>query len=214
MFPFPDANSFPLLHEADEDGLLAIGGQLSVPLLLEAYSKGIFPWYKEGELVQWWSPDPRCVLFPRKLKISKSMQQILRSNKFTFTINKNFEQVIHECGSVCRAEQDGTWINSDMITAYTKLHELGFAHSAECWMNDKLVGGLYGVKIGQVFFGESMFSLVPNASKYAFINYVELLQKESIQLIDCQVKTDHLISLGAELISRNEFSSYLNNKDF
>lgn len=213
MFPFSNADSFPPLHEADEDGLLAIGGDLSVSLLLEAYSKGIFPWYNEGEPIQWFSPDPRCVLFPDELRISKSMQQLLRCNKFSFTVNTAFKQVIESCSSVSRKDQDGTWIHNDMIVAYKKLNKLGFAHSAECWQDGELVGGLYGIKLGKVFFGESMFSLVANASKFAFIQYVQLLLKESVLLIDCQVKTDHLISLGARSISRNSFSKYITDKE-
>ena len=199
---------FPPVKDALEDGLLAIGGDLSTERLLFAYRQGIFPWY-DGDVPLWWCPDPRFVLYPCKLRISKSMKQLLKQHKFRFTINSAFEQVIKQCMLVEREGQDGTWINEDVIKAYTTLHYQGFAHSAEVWQEDKLVGGLYGVRLSNLFFGESMFSLLSNASKYAFISYVQQLIQEGVVLIDCQVYTQHLESLGAEMISRDVFLKLL-----
>lgn len=201
---------FPPADEALGDGLLAIGGDLSVERLLLAYKNGIFPWY-DGQMPLWWHPNPRFILFPEELKVSKSMRPLFNQNKFQFTINKAFSEVIHHCKKVERKDQDGTWINDDVIDAYTKLHKMGFAHSAEARFNNELVGGLYGIKMGKVFFGESMFSTQSNASKFAFIKYVEVLQKEGIELIDCQVYTEHLESLGAKMIMREQFLQLLNH---
>lgn len=198
---------FPPANNATEDGLLAIGGDLSEERLLLAYRKGIFPWF-EDRLPLWWCPDPRFVLLPERLKISKSMQQVLRSGKFRFKTNTAFEQVIHNCKNAKR-NHDGTWITDEVERAYINLYKKGHAHSAEAWQDNKLVGGLYGIKMGKVFFGESMFSLVSNASKFAFINYVQQLMKENIVLIDCQLYTSHLESLGAEMISRTAFLDLL-----
>ena len=200
---------FPPVEVAGEDGLLAIGGDLWPERLLAAYRRGIFPWYNENEVIQWYCPDPRFVLFPDQLVISKSMQQLIRKNAFQFTSNQCFVQVMENCRDASRPGQPGTWIHDAVLEAYTTLHGLGFAHSAEVWQDNVLVGGLYGVKLGNVFFGESMFSLVSNASKYAFIKYVHLLQQEKIALIDCQVYTAHLEKLGAVMISRSEFSALL-----
>jgi leucyl/phenylalanyl-tRNA--protein transferase len=199
---------FPPITDTLEDGLLAIGGDLSTERLLMAYRLGIFPWY-DGDVPLWWCPDPRFVLYPHKLRISKSMKQLLKQQKFHFTINTAFEQVIKQCMLVKRPDQDGTWINEDVIKAYTTLHYQGFAHSAEVWYNNELVGGLYGVRLNNLFFGESMFSLASNASKYAFICYVQQLIQEAVVLIDCQVYTQHLESFGAEMISRSEFLEVL-----
>lgn len=199
---------FPPVEEALADGLLAIGGDLSIERLLLAYRNGIFPWY-DDDMPLWWSPDPRFVLFPEKLKISKSTKQLLRKSAFDFTVNKAFEQVIRNCQQAPRPGQDGTWINEDIIAAYTELHRMGFAHSAEVWRDGELVGGLYGIRMGNLFFGESMFSKQSNASKYAFIQYIQQLQSEGVQLVDCQVYTEHLESLGAEMISRSEFMNLL-----
>lgn len=199
---------FPPVENALEDGLLAMGGNLSTERLLFAYRSGIFPWY-EGDTPLWWCPDPRFVLFPAELKISKSMQQLLKRKAFTFTTNKAFEQVIHYCKNVNRKDQEGTWITNEVEKAYIELHKKGHAHSAEVWLNDKLVGGLYGIRIGKIFFGESMFSLIPNASKFAFISYTQQLQKEGVELIDCQVYTEHLESLGARMLSRSSFMELL-----
>lgn len=199
---------FPLADEALSDGLLAIGGDLSVERLLLAYKNGIFPWY-DGQMPLWWHPNPRFILFPEELKVSKSMRPLFNQNKFQFTTNKAFSEVIHHCRKVERKDQDGTWINDDVIDAYTQLHKMGYAHSAEAWCNNELVGGLYGIKMGKVFFGESMFSTQSNSSKFAFIKYVEVLQKEGIELIDCQVYTEHLESLGAKMIMREQFLQLL-----
>lgn len=201
--------SFPPVDSADEDGLLAIGGDLSPERLLLAYKSGIFPWYNTDEPIVWWSPDPRFVLFPDKLKISKSMQTVLNNGKFRFTTNRAFKQVIESCKTTNRKGQEGTWILEDTVNAYTKMHELGYAHSAEAWQNGELVGGLYGIRIGNIFFGESMFSKTSNASKFAFINYVQQLKKEDIALIDCQIYSTHLHSMGAQMIERKAFIDML-----
>ena len=199
---------FPPVHLAEPDGLLAVGGDLSVDRLLLAYKSGIFPWY-EGDHILWWCPDPRFVLFPGQLKISKSMSVLLRKNAFQFTINQAFPDVIGQCKTISRREQNGTWITDEVKQAYTRLHELGYAHSAEVWKNGELVGGLYGIRLGKIFFGESMFSKVSNASKYAFISYIQQLATEGVELIDCQVYTEHLESLGATMIPREQFVSLL-----
>ncbi len=195
---------FPPVEEATEDGLLALGGDLSSERLLFAYKNGIFPWFNEDEPPLWWCPHPRCVLFPEELYISKSMKQLLKRKKFTVTTNQAFEEVIHQCGET-RKEEEGTWISKKIIQAYTLLHQSGYAVSVETWDDNKLVGGLYGLRMGSVFFGESMFSKVSNASKYAFISYVQQLQQEGVVLIDCQVYTPHLESLGARMIDRDLF---------
>ena len=195
---------FPPVALAEPDGLLAIGGDLSQERLLLAYRSGIFPWY-EGNHILWWSPDPRFVLFPHELKVSKSMRQLIRKGLFTFTVDKAFDDVIANCKTINRPGQDGTWITDDVKVAYRGLHAAGYAHSAEAWLDGELVGGLYGIRLGDFFFGESMFSKVSNASKAAFIQYVELLRNEGVGLIDCQVYTAHLESLGARMIARDAF---------
>jgi leucyl/phenylalanyl-tRNA---protein transferase len=209
MYVITDALQFPNTSLANDDGLLAIGGNLSTELLLMAYKSGIFPWYNNDEPIMWWSPNPRCVLYPKNIVISKSMHTVLQNGNFRFTINKAFLQVIQQCQQINNAKHQGTWINDDIIKAYHLLHLQGHAHSAEAWHNGKLVGGLYGVKIGHVFFGESMFSTQSNASKFAFIKYVQFLQKENVELIDCQIHSPHLQSLGATLIDRNMFINKL-----
>jgi leucyl/phenylalanyl-tRNA---protein transferase len=196
---------FPPVEMADEEGILAIGANLSTERLLLAYRSGIFPWYNEGEPILWWCPDPRFVMLPGELKVSKSMQTVLNNGKFRFTINRSFSGVIQQCKTAFRRTQEGTWISPAIQDAYTQLHKLGHAHSAEAWLNGELVGGLYGIRIGKVFFGESMFSKISNASKFAFIKYVQQLQKENVALIDCQVYTAHLESLGAKMIERKKF---------
>lgn len=202
--------SFPPVEEANEDGLLAYGGDLSPEFLELAYRSGIFPWYNEDNPILWWSPDPRFVLFPDKLKISKSMKQLLKKNDFRFSINEAFSEVIHNCRIQYRPGQGGTWISDDMEAAYNRLHTSGLAHSAECWKGNQLVGGLYGIRLEKVFCGESMFSIESNASKFAFISYVQQIKTEGIELIDCQVYTEHLESFGAEMIPRSEFLKYIN----
>ena len=209
MFILTEEIAFPPIEDADEDGLLCIGGDLSTERLLLAYRSGIFPWYNEDEPICWWSPDPRFVLFPDELKISKSMQNILKQDSFQFTINKDFEAVIQNCKTISRKDQPGTWISAAVQGAYTRLHQLGHAHSAEAWMDGRLVGGLYGIRMGNIFFGESMFSIESNASKFAFINYVQQLQKENVHLIDCQEYTQHLETFGARMIGRPEFAALL-----
>lgn len=200
---------FPDVDTADESGLLAVGGNLSFGTLMNAYKKGIFPWYNPDEIIQWFSPDPRFVLFPDKIIISHSMRNVLNKHLFRFTMDKAFPQVMQNCRLAKRSGDPGTWISDEIEIAYNNLFEKGFAHSAEAWQNNELVGGLYGVLIGKVFFGESMFAKKSNASKFAFINWVEILKKNGIELIDCQVYTSHLESLGAEFIQRNEFTELL-----
>jgi leucyl/phenylalanyl-tRNA--protein transferase len=209
MFFLDKTISFPPVDSADENGLLAVGGDLSTERLLLAYKSGIFPWYNEDEPILWWCPNPRFVLFPEKLAISKSMRSVLNNGRFLFTIDKAFKEVIKNCKTIDRKDQDGTWISADVQNAFIKLHELGYAHSAEAWQNGKLVGGLYGIKLGNIFFGESMFSTESNASKFAFIKYVTQLQRDNVKLIDCQIHTVHLESLGAEMIARNQFIELL-----
>ena len=201
--------SFPPLTEADGEGLLLIGGKVTPDRVLEAYSKGIFPWYSEDEIPLWWSPDPRFVLFPHELHCSRSMQKLLRNEVFEFRTDTAFEAVIDACASTFRQGQDGTWITPEIRTAYTTLFCRGFAHSAEAWKNNQLVGGMYGIRMGNVFFGESMFSHETNASKFAFIRFVQKLRQEGVQLIDCQVYTSHVESLGAKLIPRSRFLQLL-----
>ncbi|WP_299218929.1 leucyl/phenylalanyl-tRNA--protein transferase [uncultured Aquimarina sp.] len=202
---------FPPVSDANEDGLLALGGDLSIPRLLSAYHNGIFPWYDEDQPILWFSPDPRMVLFPEDLKISKSMRQLIRKNYFEITFNKDFKQVIDNCASISRPDQFGTWITSDMQEAYIQLHKIGYAISVEVWKDEAIVGGLYGIWLEEkkVFCGESMFSKVSNASKYGFIKLVERLKEKGVKLIDCQVYTDHLASLGAKEISRDAFMEFL-----
>ena len=204
LFALDNELIFPPVQLAEQDGLLAIGGDLSMERLLLAYQQGIFPWY-EGKVILWWCPDPRFVLFPEELKESKSMRQLHKRNVFDFRINTAFSEVIANCKTISRPGQEGTWITEEVKAAYTRLHEAGYAHSAEAYLDGELVGGLYGIRLGKVFFGESMFSKVSNASKYAFIQYVHLLQEEGVQLIDCQVYTEHLESLGARMIPRTSF---------
>lgn len=200
---------FPDVTEADRDGILAVGGDLSPERLLLAYQSGIFPWFDSDDPILWWAPHQRMVLFPDELVASKSMRSILRKEIFTVTFNKDFRSVISNCSQIRRNGQRGTWITSEMIEAYVKLHELGFAKSVEVWQNNELVGGLYGIDLGHVFCGESMFSKVSNASKVAFITLVENLKIRKYKLIDCQVHNDHLESLGAREIEREEFMHIL-----
>ncbi len=204
LFALDEELSFPPVHLAEPDGLLAIGGDLSPERLLLAYRNGIFPWY-EDEHILWWCPDPRFVLFPSELKVNKTTRTMLAENEFEFTINKAFKQVIHHCKKIERRGQESTWITDEVEKAYYRMHELGVAHSAEVWKDGELMGGLYGIKIGRVFFGESMFSKTSNASRYAFTKYVDQLITEGIGLIDCQVYTAYLENLGARMIDRKDF---------
>lgn len=205
VFQLGERLVFPNPSLADEDGLLALGGDLSTERLLLAYKNGIFPWYSEDEPICWYSPHERFVILPSEVKISKSILQVMRSQKFSITLNTAFSDVIASCAKALRKEQDGTWIIPEMQKAYINLHLLGYAHSVEVWQNDELVGGLYGVLIGKVFCGESMFSKVSNTSKLALI---WLCQNLDVQLIDCQLHTEHLESMGAKMISRAEFMGY------
>ncbi|HHJ50308.1 MAG TPA: leucyl/phenylalanyl-tRNA--protein transferase [Phaeodactylibacter sp.] len=203
----PNDIAFPNPEWSLPDGLLAVGGDLRPERLLEAYRQGIFPWYNPNDPILWWSPDPRMVLFPERLKISRSMRPYFNQGKFTLSMDTAFEQVMRGCATSPRAKEQGggTWINEEMIAAYTRLHEMGYAHSVEVWEKGEMVGGLYGIALGRVFFGESMFSLRPNASKFGFIHLVLQLEQQGFRLIDCQQETRHLRSLGAENISRNRF---------
>jgi leucyl/phenylalanyl-tRNA--protein transferase len=209
MFLLTKEITFPSVELADEDGLLAMGGDLSTERLLLAYKNGIFPWYNENEPICWWSPNPRFVLFPEELKVSKSMHTVLQNGRFRFVLNKNFKQVMENCKSIPREGQDGTWIQPGIIEAYTKLHQLGHAVCAEAWKDGVMAGGVYGIRLGNIFFGESMFSKESNASKFAFINLVKWLQQQHITLIDCQIYTSHLESLGARMIDRKQFCAIL-----
>ncbi len=200
---------FPPIVDTDQDGLYAVGGDLSQERLLLAYKNGIFPWFNEDEPICWYSPDPRFILLPAEIKISKSMKMLIRRNSFSFSINKAFPDVIENCQNAVRNYGPGTWISKQILEAYTNLHNKGFAESVEVWEDKELVGGLYGVKMGKVFFGESMFSKKNNASKFALVKYGEVLKSQGIELIDCQVYTTHLESLGAKLIPRAAFLSLL-----
>ena len=199
---FPD----PELTDS-ESGLLAVGGDLSPERLLFAYQLGLFPWYNEGEEILWWCPDPRFVLFPDEVRVSKSMKKILRDEVFSFTENKCFREVMLQCKNAYRKDQDGTWISDELIDSFTKLHEHGFAKSFEVWQNDDLVGGFYGVQIGNVFCGESMFAKVSNASKAGFLNFI--VKNKDLELIDCQIHSEHLESLGARMIPKLEYLKIL-----
>jgi leucyl/phenylalanyl-tRNA--protein transferase len=203
IYDFPDVNT------ADENGLLAVSGNLSFGTLMNAYKKGIFPWYNPGEIIQWFFPDPRFVLFPHKIIISHSMRNVSNKHIFKFSMDRAFREVIQNCRNAERKGQPGTWISDEIEIAYTRLFEKGFAHSAEAWRNNELAGGLYGVLIGKVFFGESMFANKSNASKFAFIRLAQALEENGIELIDCQVYTPHLESLGAEFISKETFNNLL-----
>ena len=208
MYFLTDKIVFPPVSETSPEGILAIGGDLQPERLLLAYQNGIFPWYSDDEPIIWWSPDPRFVLFPEKLKVSKSMRQVLRNKDYTVTINKAFVDVITACAEAKRGGQEGTWITESMIIAFTELHNLGYAKSVEVWNGEELVGGLYGVDLGNgIFTGESMFAKESNASKLALIT---LIKSNNYKLIDCQVYTKHLDSLGAEEINRDAFLKYLN----
>lgn len=205
---------FPDVEESTEEGIVAVGGDLSVERLILAYSKGIFPWYSSDKSpILWWSPDPRFVLFPENLIVSKSMRPYFNQNKFQVSWDQNFEDVIINCQKIDREDQPGTWITSKMLASYIQLHKKGYAHSVEVWLGNELVGGLYGISLGKVFFGESMFAKVSNASKFGFISLVKQLKQKGFLLIDCQQETKHLESLGAAAIKRKDFIEFLKNND-
>ena len=211
IFRIEDDIAFPDPLLAEEDGLLGVGGDLCIDRLLFAYQLGIFPWYAEDTPILWYAPLKRFVINPTDLKVSKSMRQVLRKGQFRFTINQAFEQVITNCANIARPDQDGTWIVDDMRRAYIELHNLGFAHSVEVWENEELVGGLYGVLVGKVFCGESMFSKVSNSSKAALIY---LIQNFELELVDCQIYSEHLETLGAKLIDAKAFYSILEKQNY
>lgn len=200
---------FPNPEEANKDGIIACGGNLSPGMLLSAYSQGIFPWYNEGEPILWWNPDPRCVLYPAKLHVSKRMKRRMRTSGFVLKSDTCFRDVISTCAGIKRRHEDGTWINSEMIEAYCALYERGWAHSIEVFSDGKLAGGLYGLSLGRCFFGESMFSHIADASKTAFIGLARAASWLGIEIIDCQLTTSHLQSFGAEEISRKEYMNQL-----
>lgn len=211
MIFLKDNSPFPDVSKADEEGLLAVGGKLTTKRLLEAYNSGIFPWFSDGQPVLWWSPNPRMVLFLDNLKVSKSLKKTIRSGYFKVTFNTAFAEVIQQCSNAYRKDQNGTWITQEMIDAYIKLHSKGYAFSVEVWQNEELVGGLYGINLPEqkIFCGESMFHKVSDASKVALVHLVEHLRTKDYTLIDCQMHTKHLESLGACLIPRDEFLRYL-----
>ncbi len=213
VFVLNSSKDFPNPEQADDEGLLAIGGDLSSERLINAYKNGIFPWYSEDLPILWWSPNPRCVLFLDKLKISKSLLQIIKKNIFKIKFDTCFDEVITHCATISRknADESGTWITDDMKKAYITLHELGFAHSVEAFYDNKLVGGLYGVAIGKAFFGESMFYLMSNASKVAFVSLVKRLQEWNFDIIDVQQTSSHMLRFGAEEIRRSVFLYHLRN---
>ena len=231
-FPVLDESQridFPHHGDATPEGVLAAGGNLSPGMLLSAYSQGAFPWYSDNDPILWWNPDPRCVLYPEKLHVSKRMERKLRSGRYILRSDTHFEDVIRSCAGIKRRHEDGTWIDEDIINSYTELHRLGWAHSIEAWVEEEyapeqteseihfnrdglvLAGGLYGISLGRCFFGESMFSRFPDASKAAFISMVRALSALGIELIDCQITTAHLSSLGAEEISREQYMKQLDN---
>jgi leucyl/phenylalanyl-tRNA--protein transferase len=204
---------FPPVDETSYEGVLAIGGDLSIDRLLLAYRNGIFPWFNEDEPILWWAPPERMVVVPSLYKVSKSIRNLLNQNKFRVTFNQNFSDVIFGCQQIDRSGQDGTWLSDDFIESYTKLHDMGIAKSVEVWQNDELVGGLYGVDLGHIFCGESMFSKVPNASKIAFVTLIKQLNEKGYKLLDCQVHNDHLEKLGAFEISRETFMKVLKSEE-
>lgn len=215
VFWLTEELSFPPADLANEDGILAIGGDLSTERLLLAYSMGLFPWFNPEDPILWWSPDPRFILYPQNLKVSKSMRPYFNQKKFKVTFDAQFEKVMIACQQQYRKGQvGGTWITDEMITSYTQLHKMGFAHSVEVWQGDELVGGLYGISLGKIFFGESMFAKVSNASKFGFISLVKRLEQLGFWLIDCQQRTKHLESLGGEFISRREFLLLMEKNKF
>jgi len=209
MYRLTDALLFPSPEQASAEGIVAVGGDLQPERVMLAYRKGIFPWFESDDFLLWWSPDPRMVLFLDRLKVSKSMRTVLRKKQFEVTFNKAFDQVVEACAKVKRFGQNGTWITPGLMEVYSSLHTQGHAHSVEVWEEGSLVGGLYGIDLGTVFCGESMFSKSSNASKVALIYLVKELKKNKYELIDCQVPTQHLASMGAEPISRTEFLTFL-----
>ena len=210
IFALDDSCNFPDPNQADQSGLLAVGGDLSSNRIIKAYEQGIFPWFSEGDPILWWSPDPRMILFPEKLNVSKSLRQSLNNSNFEVTFDKSFVDVVTHCSNIPRKDQDGTWITKEMKQAYLNLHELGYAHSVETWLDGELVGGLYGISLGHAFFGESMFYTRRDASKIALYHLTEKIINWGFFFIDAQIETDHMQRMGAENISRNDFLKLLN----
>ena len=210
VFQLTDRIIFPPSDLAENNGLLAVGGDLSPQRLIAAYRRGIFPWFSEGDPILWWFTSPRLVLFPESLRVSKRLERSLRNSGTVCTINQDFEQVITRCARIRTEQNQETWITTDMINAYYELHKRRYCHSVECWQNGQLVGGLYGVALGQVFFGESMFSVLANTSKFCLIHLVSFLQAHDYRLIDCQMTTNHLVRLGACEIPGDSFQALLN----
>ncbi|MBT8374430.1 MAG: leucyl/phenylalanyl-tRNA--protein transferase [Deltaproteobacteria bacterium] len=209
VFYLTAEHSFPPPHLAEKEGLLSVGGDLSQDRLLLAYRMGIFPWYSDGEPVLWWSPDPRLVLYPKEIKISKTLKKVLKKNEFDITLDQDFAGVIGECAQIRSENSEGTWINEDMMKAYCRLHQSGYAHSVEAWYEGELAGGLYGVSLGKSFFGESMFTRITNASNVALVKLAEYLAALSFDMIDCQVRTEHMVRFGAREIPRDLFLQQL-----
>ncbi len=209
IFQLTDETVFPDPSLAEDNGLLAVGGDLSVERLLVAYSMGIFPWYSEGEPPLWWFTDPRLVIFPQEFKVSRRLARTLRNTPFTISFNQAFSKVINACADTRTESGEGTWISEEMKKAYNELHRAGFAHSVECWLDNTLAGGLYGVLLGHVFFGESMFTRISNASKAALVALVNQLRQQNIAVIDCQMTTNHLLSFGAREIDGSSFRNLL-----
>ena len=209
VYQLTDKLIFPPAALAEKDGLLAIGGDLSPERLLLAYSTGIFPWFSEGDPIIWWSPSPRLIIFPGEFKIPKRLSRLIRQKKFSITLDKAFRQVISTCATLDKRKEKGTWITRNMIEAYCQLHDMGYAHSVECWQEDTLAGGLYGISLGRVFFGESMFSRQPDSSKIALVSLVKKITEWDFDLIDCQMKTAHLMQFGAREIPGPEFQKLL-----
>lgn len=205
VFRIPRRLAFPNPEHAESSGLLGVGGDLSANRVLLAYRMGIFPWFSQDQPILWWSPDPRAVLFTEEFRVQRSLRKVVRKKRYTITLDTAFAQVIDACGSVPRPQQDGTWITDEMKATYTELHERGFAHSAEAWLDGELVGGVYGIAIGKLFCGESMFARKPDASKVAFVHLVRQLQRWEFPMIDCQMQTDHLERFGSRLIFRHHF---------
>jgi leucyl/phenylalanyl-tRNA--protein transferase len=213
MHYISDEHYFPPAESANRGGIVAIGGDLSPERLILAYSSGIFPWFNEDEPILWWSPEKRMVLYPNEVVVTRSMKRTINKKMFRATFNQNFREVISACREIYRPGQDGTWITEDMLEAYCKLNEMGIAKSLEVWQDDELVGGIYGIDLGHIFCGESMFSKVPNASKFAFITLAQKLEADNYVFLDCQIYNDHLHRLGAREISRTEFLAELSQSE-
>ena len=209
IFRLSERIEFPPPWMARSDGLLCLGGDLSVKRLIEAYRNGIFPWYAYKEPILWWTPDPRLVLYPEDIRVSRSLAKKIRKQFFSVTMDTAFDEVIHNCAYTRTLQGEETWLTEEMIQAYTRLHEAGYAHSVECWREGRLAGGLYGVSLGGTFFGESMFTIVPDASKVALVHLARYLEGLGFDLIDCQVTTEHMVSMGAREISRKVFLKHI-----